>query len=297
MGRKRMRYQWFQDVPRNVTRQEYQKLQFLNFGSICLGLSAAMMAFASVSGLTLQTSRNLAQIDAISIESARSYNGERIDLVKLEGYLVADNPPTMADDNAQKVIRGRIKLSARIDADSGTTDSESPQKEILFEWEKTAKPVFLSDGDRRIPLAFDLAVLPMKEDLGDLSPRTIRDGESARTSRPVAIEYGDQIYQLPLEIWGEVDSVFTDFERQILPHGQSVVVVASLKTTPQGNQLIDPLGDRLRVLMGTEEDIRQQGQQMRVLFFVLAFPFGFASFIVSRSASRLRQEFVELSNQ
>ena len=114
MGQKRMRYQWFQDVPRNVTRQEYQRLQFLNFCSICLGVSAAMMAFASVSGLTLQTSRNLAQIDAISIESARSYNGERIDLVKLEGYLVADNPSTMPDDNAYTIAEAAQYLGDRI---------------------------------------------------------------------------------------------------------------------------------------------------------------------------------------
>ena len=166
----------------------------------------------------------------------------------------------------------------------------------LFEWEDAADPVFLSDGDRRIPLAFDLAVLPMEKDLGDLSPRTIREGESARISRPIAVEYNDQLYPLPLERWGEIDSVYTDFERQVLPHGQSVVVVAGLERTTQGNQLIDPLGNRLKVLIGTEAEIRRQGQQLRSLFLILVIPLGFGSYIVGRSAQRLRQEFIERSN-
>ncbi|MDJ0707547.1 MAG: hypothetical protein QNJ46_30090 [Leptolyngbyaceae cyanobacterium MO_188.B28] len=297
MGQKRMRYQWFQDVPRNVTRREYGQLQFRNFCAVGLGLGAAMMLISSVFGLTLQTSRTLAEIDDMSIKAAIAHEGDRIDLVQLEGYLVADNPPTMPDNDAQKVIRGQVKLSARTGENSGADGAESIQKETLFEWEESADTVFLSDGDRRILLAFDLAVLPMESDLGDLSPRTIRQGESARTRRPVAVEYGDEHYPLPLDRWGDIDSVFTDFERQVLPHGQSVVVTAGLETTAQGVQLIDPLGDRLQVLIGAEADIRQQGERLRVMFLILAFPFGFASFLVGRSALRLRQEFVERSNQ
>ena len=297
MGQKRMRYQWFQDVPRNVTRREYEQLQLRSFGAVGLGLAAAMMFVSSVFGLTLQTSRNLAEIGDMSIEAAIAHKGDRIELVQLEGYLVADNPPTMPDNDAQKVIRGRVKLSARTDADSGADGTESVKKETLFEWEDAADTVFLSDGERRIPLAFDLAVLPMKDDLGDLSPRTIRQGESARTRRPVAVEYGDEHYPLPLDRWGDIDSVFTDFERQVLPHGQSVVIAAGLEATAQGVQLTDPLGERLQVLIGTEADIRRQGERLRVLFLLLSIPLGFACFLVGRSALRLRQEFVERSNQ
>jgi hypothetical protein len=36
--------------------------------------------------------------------------------------------------------------------------------------------------------------------------------------------------------------------------------------------LIDPLGDRLQVNLGTEAEIREQGQRMRVMFFILAIP-------------------------
>jgi hypothetical protein len=297
MARKRMRYQWFQDVPRNVTRREYQRLQFLNFCSIGLGVTATMMAVASLSGLTLKTSRTLDQIDAMTIEAATTYNGDPIDLVQLEGYVVADNPPTMPDNQAQQVIRGKLALSARPEATTGNADQQSPQSAILFAWETATEPVSLSDGTHRIPLGFDLAMLPMEDDLGDASPRILYEGESARTSRPVAIEYGDQIYPLPLDSWGEVDSVFTDIERQVLTQGQSVVVVAGLNTTPQGNQLVDPLGNRLQILIGTEAGIRRQGQQLRVLFLILAFPLGFASFMVGKSAHQLNQAFIERSNE
>ena len=297
MAKKRMRYQWFRDIPRNVTRREYEQYQLRNFGAIALGGMAAMMAFAALSGLTLKTSRDLAEIDEMSIEEAVAYEGDRIELIQLGGYLVADNPPVMPDDEAQKVIRGKVKLVARADVDSGDTDAEPPRRETLFEWEETAESVFLSDGERRIPLAFDLAILPMEDDSWNFSSRTIREGESSRTSRPVAIEYNEQLYPLPLETWGEIDSVFTDFERETLPHGQSAVVVASLETTSEGNQLIDPLGNRLQVLMGTEEEIRREGQQTRVMFLLLPIPLGFASFMLGKSARQLRQEFVERSNQ
>ena len=292
-----MRYQWFQDIPRNVTRREYEAYRLRQFGTIAFGGMAAMMLFASLSGLTLKTSRDLAKIDKMSIEDAIAHQGKRIDAVQLGGFLVADNPPTMPDDPAQKVIRGRVKLVARADTNSGNTDTEQPRRETLLDWEETADPVFLSDGERRIPLAFDLAVLPMDDDSWDFSTDTIREGDSARTRRPVAIEYGEQIYNLPLETWGEVDTVFTDLERETLPYGQSVVVVAGLETTSDGNQLIDPLGNRLQVLMGTEEEILQEGQQTRVMFFLLPIPLGVGSFLLGKSAHRLRQEFVERSNQ
>ncbi|MFG6097859.1 hypothetical protein SPB21_21515 [Leptothoe sp. ISB3NOV94-8A] len=298
MSRKRIRYQWFQDIPRNVTRREYEQYQLRNFATIALGGMAALMAIGGISGLTLQTSRKLAEIEAMSVEDAVAYGGDRIELIQLEGYLVTDDPLVMPDDEAQKVIRGRVNLVARADTDSDTTDPEAlVRRETLFEWEETAASVLLSDGDRHIPLAFDLAVLPMEDDSFGFSPRTVREGESSRVSRPVAIEYGDEVYPLPLEQWGEVDSVFKDFERETLPYGQSVVVVASLETTVDGNRLIDPLGNRLQVLMGTGEEIRREGQQARVMFLLLPIPLGFASFRLGKSARQLRQGFIERSNQ
>ncbi|MEB3231942.1 MAG: hypothetical protein VKJ64_13105 [Leptolyngbyaceae bacterium] len=97
--------------------------------------------------------------------------------------------------------------------------------------------------------------------------------------------------------WGSVSSVLTDLERQVLPQGQTVVVVAGLKAHPEGNQLVDPLGDRLTILLGTEQGIRTQGQQMRLIFVLLWIPLGWLSWHMARSAQSYRQEFVQRSNQ
>jgi hypothetical protein len=293
----RIRYQWFQDVPRNVTRREYQGFQFRVFCALGLGVMAVMMAIAGLTGLTLKSSRELAAIDSMTIAEAVDYQGDRLDLVKLEGFLVADDPLTMPDDEGRSVIRGVLTIIARSSAGSDTEDSEAMIRETLFDWNETATTVVLSDGETHISLAFDLATLPLLDESQDFSADVVKEGDSARTNRPVAVKYGDMFFQLSPATWGDVETVFTDLERQVLPNGQAAVVVASLVPTPTGNQLEAPLGDRLQVRLGTEQEIREQGQQTRVLFLVLCVPFGIASFLIGRSAHQLRQEFVERSHQ
>ena len=297
MKPQRMKYQWFQDVPRNVTKREYNGYQLRVFGAMMLGMSSGLSAIAAIFGLTLQTSNELAAVEALSVKEAIAFEGDRLDLVKVEGFLVADNPPVMPDEDTRKVIRGRLKLVARGDSTSGTDASNGPLTETLFEWEDSATPVFLSDKDHQIPLAFDLDILPMSDESFGRRAKTLDEGESARFSRPVAIEYNDQRFPLNPEIWGEEDSVFSDLEREVLPYGESVVIVAGLETTPEGPQLVDPLGDRLQVLIGNETEIRQQGEQARIMAGFWAIPLGAGCFLLSRSARRLRQEFVERSNQ
>lgn len=294
MPQKRMQYQWFQDVPRYVTRREYKRFQFRKLCAIALGALSATMAIAAVTGITLKPARELSAIDAISVAEAVDYRGDRLELVKLEGFLVADDAPTMPDDAARRVIRGSLTLSARRDADAGDDESDEPLRETLFEWDASVDAVFLSDGDRRLPLAIDLAVLPLsEEDHPDFTPDVVREGRSARTSRPVAVDYGDRRFPLSSEMWADADSAFVDVERRVLPHGASVVVVTALESTPQGNRLVDPLGDRLQVVLGTEDDIRRQGERSRILFAVLWIPVGIASWMVGRSANGLWQEFLD----
>ncbi|WP_204140155.1 hypothetical protein [Halomicronema sp. CCY15110] len=297
MSKNRMRYQWFQDVPRNVTRREYQRLQFLSFVAMGLGGVAVMLVFAVVTGLTLNTSRELEDTEQLTLAEALAYEGDRLDLVKIEGFVVADDPPTMPDDETRQIIRGELTITARPTADAGTEDNP-PQDVVLYDWAAAAEPVFLAESDRqRLPLAFDLSVLPMQAESGPIDVETVRVGDSARTSRPVAVQLGDETFPLPLDTWGEIDSVLTDVSRQVLPYGESIVVVAALESTPNGPQLVDPLGDRLQVYIGTEADIRATGQRLRVVFGLLAIALGVASFFVARSALQLRQEFLQRSNQ
>ena len=296
MSKQRMRYQWYQDVPRHVTRHEYQQLQWLNFCRLGLGGLAVAMAIAAIIGLPLQSARQLEKIESLTVEAALAYTGENLEQVKIEGFLVAAEPLTMPDEALQSVIRGQIKITARDDVESSDAE-DAPQTAVLYEWAETAEGVSLSDGDRRLPLTFDLSVLPLVDAMDTQSPTVVYTDEPSRISSPVAIQYGDETLPLPLADWGKVDSVFVDFDRQILPEGQSVVVVAGLETTPQGNQIIDPLGDRLQVMLGTEAEIRSAGQQTRLMFAVLCVPFGIGSWLVRRSAQALRREFVQQSNQ
>lgn len=299
MNKKRMRYQWFQDVPRHVTRREYQQLQFYNFASLGLGALAVSLAVASITGLSLQISRELSGVDRLTIAEAVTYEGDRLDLIKLEGFLIADNPSTMPDDEARQVIRGELTIVAQAETETAEADetSDAQQLAVLYDWAAAAEPVFLSDGDRRLPLAFDLAVLPMESEAGPFDPETMYTDESSRLSRPVAIQYGTETLPLPLEDWGTVDRVSTDVTRQMLPDGQSVVIVAALESSTDGPQLVDPLGDRLQVHWGTEDEILQTGQRLRVMFGILSILLGTACFFVARSARQLRQKFVVRSNQ
>jgi hypothetical protein len=302
MSKKRMRYQWFQDVPRNVTRQEYRGLHWRYFCSGFLGLFAAGALVSAFTGVMMQTSRDLAKVNAMSVADAIDAEGDRHDMVKLEGFIVADDALPMPDDEAQRVIRGTLTLLARngssSDDDSDNGDDEPLIRETLFDWNNSASEVFLTDGDRRIPLAFDLAVLPMDDAPHDeFSPKVIKQGDSVRNQQPVAVEYGEMLFPLDPTTWGEADSVFTDIERQLLPEGQSVVIVASIDTGVPGNQLVDPLGDRLQVLIGTEESIRADSIRTRIMFVVVAIPLGIVSWIIWRSAQDLQAEFVERSNQ
>ncbi|RZM75360.1 hypothetical protein [Leptolyngbya iicbica] len=297
MSKQRMRYQWFQDVPRNVTRREYQQLQFSYMAALGFGIAAMMLFVAVVTGMTLQTSRELEDTEELTLAEALDYEGDRLDLVKVEGFVVADDPPTMPDDETREIIRGELTITARPPADSGTEDNP-PQEVVLYDWAAAAEPVYLAESEqRRLPLAFDLSVLPMQAEPGPIEAETVRVGDSARTNRPVAVQFGDETLPLPLEAWGEIDTVSTDLSRQVLPYGESVVVIAALESTPNGPQLVDPLGDRLQVHIGTEADIRASGQRLRIVFGLLAIAFSVASFFIARSALQVRQEFIHRSNQ
>ncbi len=311
----RMRYSWLVDRPRNVPRRDYDHYQLRLFGAIGLGMIAVGLLVSSIGGLTLMTTRELAAVEGMTVEEALAYEGDARDLVKIEGFLLAEDPTPMPDDEAQLAIRGQLRVIARpagrdadaaseasgeateAEADAGTEAGTVPPPTTLLAWEATAASVFLSDGDRQIPLAFDPIVLPLAEDAGDVEPEYIREGDSARTSRPVAVQYGEALLPLPEAYRDQRSGVIVEVERAVLPQGASAVVLAGLAVTPEGNQLVDPLGDRLRISLGTEAAIREQGQSLRVMFFLLAIPMGIASTFLGRSAMAMRREFVKISNE
>lgn len=246
-------------------------------------------------GTSPQASETSAQTQTLSVAEAANYQGESIELVKLEGFLVSDNAVQMPDDDSLTVIRGELELTAR-----KTSSSDDVLRETLFEWTGNAEPVFLSDGETQIPLAFDVVRLPLPEAEVDREnePEVEKTGNSARTRKPTAVTYSGMTFPLDPEQWGATsDAVIVDVSRSALPYGSSAIIVAGLKTTDAGNQLVDPLGDRLLVQLGTEADVRATAKRTRRMFAIIWIPFAIASFFLTRSARRYYQEMVEISNQ
>lgn len=283
----RIKYNW-RDLPRNVSRREYDRFQLICFGAIASGGMSLITLFVAITGLSLRTSNELAEIPSLSVAAAQS--SEDVELVKLSGFLVADDPPIMPDDPAMKVIRGEVQLSVRNEA----TKDNVTVEEVLLSWSADANPVFLSDGENRIPFAVDITQFPLPEAEPEFQakPKIKYTDESSRISKPRAIAYGGQEFPLDRAKWGEANSVFTDVKRNVLPHGQSVVVVAGLRD----RQIIDPLGDRLKIELGTETEIRENATRMRFILSVIWFPLAIASYFLARSAQTLNQEFIRRSN-
>lgn len=286
-----MRYRFIMDMPRNVSRKEYERYQLFFLGTAITGFFTLGILFMVLTNQTARPTKQLAQIESLSIADATANSD--VEIAKLEGFLVTDEPLAMPDDEAQRVLRGEIRLSAR----SGSESDEETVRETLYEWEEAADAVYLTDGDTRLPLAFELAVLPLPEATAEPTPQVQRTDESSRFSRPVAVTYAEMTFPLSPALWEDADNAFVDLERRALLHGQSAVVVAGVETTETGARLVDPLGNRLQVHLGTEEEIRERGVQTRRLFSILVIPLGLAFVVLGRHTYKMRQDFVERSNQ
>lgn len=283
------RYNFWSDRPRNVTRREYDHYQMIVMGIVFTGAISVITAFLAVSGFNERLG-GTENIPNMSVAEALAYDQQQpTDLVKLQGFLVANEQLTMPDEPNLEIIRGRVVLKAE------TEQNEELIEEILWEWEQEAKQVFLSDGATQVPLAFDLAKIPLKDDR-QARAKIKRVGNSARTSKPVALEYAEQIYPLS-DPFKEESSISAEVIRQFIPHGQSVIIFAAVESTPNGGRLIDPLGQRLKVLMGTETEIRQTDSRMRIIYALLTIVSGISAFFLKKRQGEKWQEFVERSHQ
>ncbi len=288
------RYNFWSDRPRNVTRREYHHYQLMVVGTIMTSGFSALTAFLAVSGFSGRL-RGTEEIPSMSVAEAASYGSNEptalqpTDVVKLQGFLVADNKLTMPDNPDLQVIRGRVLLKA----EAGRGDDLI--HETLFEWDQEATKVFLSDGQTRVPIAFDLAKIPMQEDR--MTRAKVRyAGESSRLSKPVALEYAEQIYPVS-QVLKDEGSISARLTRKYFPDGQSVVLVAAVEATPNGGQLVDPLGQRLQVIVGTETQIAQDDSKMRIVLGLFSIVLGISAYFFKKAQGAKWQEFIEQSNQ
>ncbi|OKH19580.1 hypothetical protein [[Limnothrix rosea] IAM M-220] len=288
---RRMKYNWLLDRPRHVTRQEYDRYQLLFFGAIASGVMAAGLLLMAVTGATTKTSSELADIPEMTVAEAASATTDQ-ELVKISGYLIGEAAPVMPDDPALKVLRGNVKLTVR---DESLAEDVTVEATVL-EWSDSVDQILLTDNrDNAIPIALDLEQFPLSdvEPEFEARPKVQRANTDEGDRQPSHVEYGGAVFELDPVKWRNAESAFTDLERQLLPYGQAVVIVAGL----QDQTLVDPLGDRLRIELGTETEIRQTGQRMRWLFSVLWLPLAGTSYFLVNQALELRREFVMRSNE
>lgn len=289
----RMQFQWWRHVPRNVSRREYDHFQLVVFGSVISGVFAVGSLWMAIAGVSLKTANELADIPAISVAQAAATQ-TNYDLVKISGYLigVGNEAIAMPDDKSQQVLRGNLKLMVQ----DNSIDENVTVAETFWEWSDEVEQIAITDNREStvvIDLGLDQFPLPTAEPEFSERPHIQKTSIDTGDRHPVAVEYGGQTFELDAVKWRRADSAYAKLERQILPYGQSAVIVAGLKD----NQLVDPLGDRLRIELGTEEEIRRNGQQSRWLMSILWLPLGGLSYFLGKKAIAQRQEFVARSNQ
>lgn len=285
-----VKYSFWTDRPRNVRRRDYDNYVGLRFATVILGGLGCCILVMFILGTTLQSSSELAAVPGLSLSEALDWDGSSSEPVKLEGFLLADRPFTMPDDDSLEVIRGELLVAAR-----GDRDSAERVREELFRWERLAGRVTLSDGSTAIPLAFNLEILPTIEDRSARA-KVLWAGD-ARRSQPLDVEYEDQIFPLTPTIWNGVESLFVDVTRRYLLQGESVTIVTGIDTSSDRPQLVDPLGNRLRVYRGSEADILRRNQQGRRTMGMVAILMLGGGYLLHRKANEMYRQFEILSNQ
>ena len=276
--------------PRNVSRQEYNHYSLLMFGTAATGGIAVICFIASLLGLTTIPSKQLADLPTQSVEEALQHQGDRTSALKFQGQLVAEPPLIMPDDPNLEVVTGQLTIEAR------SRSQESVEPAILFDWQKQAPAIYLEQDGQRLPFGLDVTILPLED---DRTPRKslVWEGESARISKAIAVEYAGQQYPFPEFLRDSSESPRVTITRNYFLNGQPVVIVAGLETTEQGPQLVPPLGKQAQVWLGTESDIKSQGEAARPMLFLIGIGSAIACYFLNRQYRQAKDEIIRKSNQ
>ena len=288
----KMRRSFWTDRPRHVTRQEYNRYSAMMIGTVASGGLGAILLISSVLGMTTWQGNELAELPEMSISEALNHKGEGTSPLKISGYLLASDPIPMPDEPELKVIKGELQISAKF------RDSAETTNEVLYEWQEQVDGVMLSQdiklqaSTQAISVDVDLAQLPLRTDRRARA-KLQYDG-SSRTARPIAIEYQDQTF--PLADLPTTRTVTPKVLRQYFPSGEKVTLIASIESG-QTSTLVAPPGQELKILRGSETDIRKTGATARLMFGLISFVLLGGSYGLGTKTARLRQSFVVRSNQ
>lgn len=292
------RYNFWSDRPRNVSRREYNHYQLMIMATIATSFFSLGTGILAVTG-SANRLRGTEDIPVMSLaevmqSAADTPVGTRGAVVKMQGFLQAETPVRMPDAPDQAMLRGRILLKA----ESGLRDELI--SETLLEWEESAAKIWFTDGITRLPIAFDTGKIPLKQDR-QARAKVRYAGEVRRFAKPVAVEYADQLYPLSdrLKARSEASSrqrVSPRLTREFATDGMAVLLVAAVETTADGPQIVDPLGEQLKVLPGTEQSIAEDDVKTRIFMGGFSVLMGIVAYILKQAQAAKWQEFVIRSN-
>lgn len=280
-----IKYRWWVDRPKNVSRREYERYNLVQFGTIALGGLSALCFIAALMNLFTLGSQPWGDAQPISVSDALSSEGDRTPLM-LQGRLITDPPSVMPDDPSLSVVAGDIQL---------TVSEEGLEPATLWQWRSPSENIFLEQDQKRIPFKLDPTILPMEEDRFT-RPDLIYEGESVRFRKLVAVEYNGDRYPLPEAYLNLNETPTVNLNRQYFINGQNVVLVAGIDKKNGEAALVPPLGQQAQLWVGTPDGVASQKIKTIPMLIIFGAGSAIACYFLSQKYFKLREEIVRKSN-
>ncbi|MBW2460195.1 MAG: hypothetical protein JRH11_01030 [Deltaproteobacteria bacterium] len=186
--------------------------------------------------------------DVVTLAAATTHQGP----ARVSGRLESAAPLQMPDDGTP-VVRGRLRVSARTTAGS---KNGAPGELVFVDWTEVAPDAYLTDGTHRLPIV-NAAII---EATIDRRARAQVEHQAGRNGRPLAVKYGDERY--PVQIEDHTTSLHADVERELVPHGETVVLTGVL----QGGTLHASSGGVIRRSVGAVEEVAGNARKTSFAF-------------------------------
>ena len=280
-----IKYRWWVDRPRNVSRKEYERYNFVQFGMIATGGLSVLCCMVGFMNLLTLGSKPWGDTPSISVADALSGKGDRKPHL-LQGRLISDPPSVLPDDPNLTVVAGTIQL---------TVSEDGVEPATLWKWQSDNANLFLEQDQTRIPFKFDPAILQMTEDRFT-RPEYIYDGESIRLRKLIAVEYNGDRYPLPEAYLNLPDRPTVKLNRRYFINGQNVVLVAGIDTENGEPTLVPPFGKQAQLWVGTPDEVAAQKIQAIPMMMVFAGGCAIACYLLSKKYVLMREEIIRKSN-
>lgn len=239
-------------APLGVTNRAWDRIRLFRAGgclALFFGLAMTVMGF-----LGLATGALDDDTPVVTLAAAATHQGP----ARISGRLESSAPAAMPDDGVP-VVRGRLRVSAVL---RGAGNKAAAPDLVFVDWNETAADAYLTDGTHRVSIPVPATI----EARTDRRARAQVEHEPGRNGRPLAVEYGGERY--PVEVEDHSTRVSADVERELVPHGQMVVLTGVIAN----GALVASTGGVIRRAEGTVEEVAGNARS-RNFGFVCCGPF------------------------